>query len=280
MQLTRAPLPRLRPFVRSVWLSDRTTPQVRATTRQENVLPTGDMHLVFRLSDAPVRLVVSDTENSEFVTGHAVVGGPRAAYYTKDTTQPSLSVGVQLKAGAADALFGASAAEFTGRHVGLADLWGRSAALMRDRLIEACDPEQQLDVLETILSERLPGITALHPAVAGALEYFGTSGSVDEAVRRSGYSHRGFIALFRRAVGLAPKTYTRVLRFQRVLSECAATADGRAAASWVDLAMRAGYSDQSHFIREFRELAGVTPEYYRRAAPDASHHVAIDVASR
>jgi AraC-like DNA-binding protein len=274
MRLTRAPSPRLRPFVRSVWLSDRTSSQAPVTTRRENVLPTGDMHLVFRLSDDPVRLIVPDTASSGFVPGHAIAGGPRAAYYTKDTTQPSLSVGVQLKAGAAVALFGASADEFSGRHVGLADLWGRSATLMRDRLIEACDPERKLDVLETMLSERLPEITALHPAVAGALEYFRTSVSISEAVRRSGYSHRGFVVLFRRAVGLAPKAYTRVLRFQRVLSECAATADVGDAASWVDLAMRAGYSDQSHFNREFREFAGVTPEYYRRAAPDASHHVA------
>jgi len=273
MRLTRAPSPRLRPFVRSVWLSDRTSPQASAT--RENVLPTGDMHLVFRLSDDPVRLLVPGTASSESVPGHAVVGGARAAYYTKDTTRPALSVGVQLKAGAAEALFGASAAEFTGRHVGLKDLWGRSATLMRDRLIEACDPERRLDLLEVVLSERLPVITALHPAVAGALEYFGTSISVRDAVRRSGYSHRRFVALFRRAVGLAPKAYTRVLRFQRVLPECTATASARGAASWVDVALRAGYSDQSHFIREFREFAGVTPEDYRRAATDASHHVAI-----
>jgi AraC-like DNA-binding protein len=238
------------------------------------------MHLVFRLSDDPVRLITSGTANSEFVPGHAVVGGPRAAYYMKDITQPALSVGVQLRAGAAEALFGASAAEFTGRHVGLADLWGRSASLMRDRLLEASGPERQLDLLETMLSERLPEIRALHPVVAGALEYFGTSVSVREAVRRSGYSHRGFVALFRRTVGLAPKVYTRVLRFQRVLSECAKEDDRVRPVSWVDLAMRAGYSDQPHFIREFREFAGFTPEYYRRAALDASHHVATDMPSR
>jgi len=278
MRLTRAAAPRLRPFIRSFWVSDRTSSPAPLTSRRENVLPTGDMHLVFRLSDDPVRLFTPDTANPKLVAGHAVVGGPRAAYYTKDITKPALAVGVQLKAGAAEALFCASADEFAGRHVGLTDLWGRSATLARDRILEARNPEGQLDVLETILSERLPEIRAMHPAVAGALEYFGTSFSICEAVRRSGYSHRGFVALFRRTVGLAPKAYTRVLRFQRVLSQCA-KGDVRGAASWVDLAMRAGYSDQSHFIREFREFAGVTPEYYRRVAPEASHHVVTDLPS-
>jgi AraC-like DNA-binding protein len=273
VRMTRAPVPHLRPFVRCVWLSGRRSAGGISEAR-ENVLPTGEMHVVFRLSDDAVRLIVPGPVSSESVPGHAVVGGPRAAYYTKYTARLALSVGAQLRAGAAEALFGAPAAEFTGRHVALEALWGRQAELVRDRLIKAGDPARQLDVLETVLSERFPAITALHPAVAGALAYFATAASVREAVRRSGYSHRGFVALFRRTVGLTPKTYTRVLRFQRVLAELSATTDTGDASPWVDLAMRAGYSDQSHFNREFREFAGVTPEYYRRAAPAASHHVA------
>jgi AraC-like DNA-binding protein len=273
VRMTRAPLLRLRPFVRCVWLSGRRSTGGVSEAR-ENVLPTGEMHVVFRLSDDALRLIVPGPVSSEFVAGHAIVGGPRAAYYTKCTARAALSVGAQLRAGAAEVLFGAPATEFTGRHVALEDLWGRQAELVRARLIEAGDPARQLDVLETVLLERSPAITALHPAVAGALAYFATAASVREAVRRSGYSHRAFVALFRKTVGLTPKTYTRVLRFQRVLAELSATTNTGCAPSWVDLAMRAGYSDQSHFVREFREFAGVTPEYYRRAAPAASHHVA------
>jgi AraC-like DNA-binding protein len=273
VRMTRATGARLGPFVRCLWLSGSRSARA-VSGAAENVLPTGEMHVVFRLSDDEVRLIAPGPLSSEIVPGHAVVGGPRAAYYTKSIARPALSVGAQLRAGAAEVLFGAPATEFTGRHVALEDLWGRQARLVRDRLIEASDPARQLDVLETVLSERFPAITALHPAVAGALAYFATAASVREAVRRSGYSHRAFVALFRRTVGLTPKTYTRVLRFQRVLAELSATTDTGCAPSWVDLAIRAGYSDQSHFVREFREFAGVTPEYYRRAAPVASHHVA------
>lgn len=271
--MTRAPVPRLRPFVRRLWLSDRRTSQIRVAAR-ENVLPTGDMHLVFRLTDDPVRLFSPDNATSALDFGHAVIGGPRTMYYTKDALQPALSVGAQLKPGAAEALFGVAANEFADRHVRLADLWGRSASRIRDRLMEARDPEQQLLLLESVLSGRLPAIAALHPAVAGALQHFGTSGSVREAVRQSGYSHRGFVALFRRAVGLGPKVYTRIMRFQRVLAEYR-TRDTHAV-SWADLALCTGYSDQAHFNREFREFAGVTPEFYRRAAPDAPHHLVLD----
>ncbi|MEX2125277.1 MAG: helix-turn-helix domain-containing protein [Woeseia sp.] len=271
MLLTCAPGAQLRPFVRCVWLSDQSAPQEPLEAHRENVLPTGDMHLVFRLSERPVVLFDRSAEAPELVLGHAVVGGPRSGYYTKDVSLPARSVGVQLRPGAAEALFGMPASEFTERHVRLEDLWGRSASLIRDRLIEASDPQRQLRVLEAILSKRLPQPRALHPAVAGALQQFASTRSVREAVRRSGYSHRGFVALFRRSVGLAPKRYARVLRFQNVLAECAANRD----VAWADLAMKAGYSDQAHFNREFREFAGVTPESYRRVAPRASHHVPV-----
>jgi AraC-like DNA-binding protein len=65
--------------------------------------------------------------------------------------------------------------------------------------------------------------------------------------------------------------YCRVLRFQHVLR-----AGTSGLASLIDVAMASGYSDQSHFNREFREFTGVTPTEYRQAAPRAPHHVLVD----
>lgn len=273
--LRRVPALHLRPFVRSVWLSERQPLRGPIEAEREHALPTGDMHLVFRLSDDPVRLFDRDGPTASSNLGHAVVGGPRSGYYVKEVPRSACSVGVQLKAGAAEALFGIPASEFAERHVRLEDLLGRSASLIRDQLVEAGDPAQQLHLLEAILAERLPRLKALHPAVAAAMEHFATSNSVGDAVRRSGYSHRGFVALFRRSVGLAPKRYARVLRFQQVLARA-----GNRDVTWADLALQAGYSDQAHFSREFREFAGISPENYRRAAPTASHHLPLISGSR
>jgi AraC-like DNA-binding protein len=90
-------------------------------------------------------------------------------------------------------------------------------------------------------------------------------------VGESGCSHRTFIALFRRAVGLTPKRYCRVLRFRRALQDTAA-----GSGSLADLAAAAGYRDQAHFNRDFREFAGVTPGEYCRASPRAPHHLPIE----
>ena len=142
---------------------------------------------------------------------------------------------------------------------------------MRAELAEAPSIEARLDLFERLLAERLPVVRGLHPAVAQALQQFRTVTSVGDVVRSSGYSHRRFIALFSRSVGLTPKAYCRVLRFQDVLRR----ARRRMSASLIDIAADAGYSDQSHFTREFREFAGVTPADYRGRAPAFPHHVPV-----
>ncbi len=103
-----------------------------------------------------------------------------------------------------------------------------------------------------------------------------TTTDVGEVVRQTGYSHRRFIELFCRAVGLTPKLYCQVLRFQRGVEMTAA----KHSTSWVDVALLAGYSDQPHFNRQFREFAGVTPGEYEELSPLSPNHVPIPFSQR
>ncbi|MBO0722361.1 MAG: AraC family transcriptional regulator [Blastocatellia bacterium] len=153
----------------------------------------------------------------------------------------------------------------------LDDIWGRSADSAREQLIEAGSPERKLDALESLLTARIPAVRGLHPAVAQALEQFWITNDVRQVVKASGYSHRQFIALFRRAVGLTPKLYCRLLRFQEALKRFSADPN----ASLADLAFEAGYSDQPYFNREFREFAGVIPEHYRKLSPRLPNHIPL-----
>jgi AraC-like DNA-binding protein len=228
------------------------------------------MHLVFRLGPDPLRLFRDAGDTTGRVVGDALVGGARASYYIRESSGALYSVGAQLRPGVAQALFGAPADDLAEHHTSLGDLWGRTAASIRDRLSEADSSETRLDLLEAILVAKLPAVRGLHPAVAGALEQFSRISSVRDVVRDSGYSHRTFISLFTRSVGLTPKRYCRVLRFRRALE--GASAGHRAL---IDLAGAAGYSDQAHFTREFREFAGVTPGEYRRASPRFAHHLPV-----
>ncbi|MDM0034143.1 AraC family transcriptional regulator [Variovorax sp. J22P271] len=273
MLLTRIPPPSLRLVVRSMWASEPGPAGALAqlAPRREHVLPTGDMHLVFRLSGSPLRLFAGAGDGTGWTMGHAIVGGARSAFYAREVGGPTASVGAQLCPGAAWALFGVPASSLAERHTPLDALWGAAAAEALDLLHGLRTAPARLAAFEALLVRRLAQRPlALHPAVAQGLRGVADGVPVGELVRASGYSHRHFAALFKEAAGLAPKRLQRVLRFQRLL----ATAPG--SVPWAELALALGYSDQSHFIREFGDIAGMSPEAYRRAAPSAPNHVPID----
>ncbi|MDM0048040.1 AraC family transcriptional regulator [Variovorax sp. J22R115] len=272
MLLTRVPRPSLRPFVRSMWAADPGPVGAAAgeASLREHVLPTGDMHLVFRLSGPPLRLFVDAVDSVGYTVGYAIVGGARSAFYARDVSVATGSVGVQFRPGVARALFGMPADELAERHTPLDALWGAQASEALERVHEAGTPAARLTVLEDLLNERLePQPRAMHPAVAQALLRLGGGAMVSDLVDASGYSHRRFIALFRDAAGLPPKRLERVLRFQRVM----AAEPARGTLPWADLALQSGYSDQPHFNRDFLEITGMTPQAYRRASPSSPNHV-------
>jgi len=152
----------------------------------------------------------------------------------------------------AGAFLGASPGEFTDRTVALEEVWGRRARQLERRLGDAGSLEECLGILRDALGaparepDGVQRVIALMRAAHGDLD-------LDWAARQAGLSARQFR---RRAVeesGLGPKQLCRVLRFRRA---CELAARG---VGWASVAGEAGYFDQAHLIRDFREFTGATP---------------------
>ncbi len=272
--LQRPPMPALRPFVSLVWASDGEPGGGAEQAVREHALPSGLMHLVLRLTDSPLRIADPRYDPVGRTVPAALVGGARSGFYIRESSGPSCSVGAVLRPGAAPCLFGVGADELAERHTPLDDLWGADVHRLRARLQENRSAEDRLALLEAALLAHLPRVRGLHPAIAAALGESPAAWTVADAVRHSGVSHRRFIALFRQSVGLPPKSWLRVQRFQGVLSAMGRDADEPLAA----LAADAGYSDQSHFNRDFLAFTGVTPQAYRRVSPAHANHLPIERA--
>jgi AraC-like DNA-binding protein len=75
-----------------------------------------------------------------------------------------------------------------------------------------------------------------------------------------GCSRRYLIGLFNDHVGLPPKLFARILRFQHTLE----LADGGSGAGWAEIAQLCGYYDQAHMVRDFQQFTGHTPTAYQR----------------
>lgn len=269
--LTHAPGPPLSEFVEYFWLFEG-----GQTPRKERIVPSGTIELVINLRDDEVR--IHDREQPEQTKrfSGAVLSGTYSSIFVIDAMQHESMLGVHFKPGGAFPFLGALASELRDAHADLADLWGRSALELRERLCVVSAHRKRFQVMEEVLRDRLRRARRGHRAVPIALGVFGPTGtcaSVPDAAREAGVCQRRFAKVFADQVGLSPKLFCRVLRFQHVQT----LAERNEKVDWAHIASTCGYFDQSHLINDFQELSGFSPaEYLRLHEQDGrlkSHHV-------
>jgi AraC-like DNA-binding protein len=242
----------LNQFVDYLWLVTQEN-----TPRKERILPAGTLELLINLRDDRVRVYdhVGLEENGR--RSGAVLSGTYSAPFAINSPRQHAVFGVHFKPGGAFPFLDAAASDLADSHVDLGDLWGPSAAELRERLCYATGAPERFSIAEQFLMERLRHGALRHPAVTAALSFFGPDGngmSVRDVVARVGFSHRHFTRLFAEQVGLPPKLFCRILRFQRTLA-----VSQRSTISWGALAQECGYFDQSHMISDFRQFSGIAP---------------------
>lgn len=254
-----------------VWLyEDRSRPP-----GLERVLPTGAAQLVVNLADDVTRTYDPDNGLACVERPGSILTGPMSRYQIIDTAEQEFVAGVVFRPGGTAAFTPVPTHEIVDVDVPLDDLWGgRLGSRLRSRVLEARDVEAQLDALEAVLREQWQARDR-HPAVRVALAALHRSpqlASISRVTEASGLSATRLIEHFKRDIGLTPKRYCSVLRFQRALRHAH---QGRTV-DWTQVALDCGYYDQAHFIHDFRRFAGVTPSAYEGGRTPFQNHVAID----
>jgi AraC-like DNA-binding protein len=233
---------------------------------RERLLPTGTMELIVNLHDDVI--YVYDRRDLRCITlPGCIIVGAATEYMVIDTRDEACVLGVHFRPGGTLPLLGRiPAGEVRDQHVALEDLWGSEARLLREELLAAPSIGAKFDVVERALLARLQRQRT--PAIAHALERIPRMRTIGEATRDIGWSQRRFIETFTNEVGLTPKVYGRVQRFQRVLRRVHAKDE----VDWSDVALACGYFDQPHLNRDFRAISGLTPnEYLALRTPHQNH---------
>lgn len=187
---------------------------------------------------------------------YTVVGfGPRYA-----------SVDLELTPLGAYVVAGLPLSELRAQTVRLEDVFGDEGRVVSERVRSESDWGARLDVIESFLLARAAAGPRVDPAVAWAWDLLVRSAGrvrVEAVAAEIGCSRRYLHARFSAQVGLGPKRVARLIRFRFV---CRAIE--QAPLRWAEVAAAAGYSDQSHLNRDFRELAGTTPgDFVARLVP-------------
>lgn len=251
------------------WFYDGFPPRAH---KKERLMPDGSVEMVINLREDESRIYdPKNVERCERLPG-ALICGPHSSFFVIDTAEQDSVMGIHFKPGGAFPFFKLPADELHNLHVSLEDLWGLEASLLRERLLEAPTPERKFQVLESCLLEQAFKPLERHRAVEGALfRNIHTAPAIAEVSYHIGISSRRLIQLFSHQVGLTPKLFCRVRRFQRILQLIHKGGE----LDWADLAADCGYFDQAHFIHDFNAFSGMNPSTYLARKTEHLNHVPI-----
>ena len=257
-----APSPRLRSIVDRLWVLEMPC----GIPAVDPVLPDGHSEIIVHCGDPFRELQPSGelrTQDRVLVAGQsqrAVRLAPGGA---------ALIAGARLRPHGAAVLFRIPQYELTDRIVDLQSIDGRLARRLTDEVIAGAwdttsDRHAALAAaLDTVLARTAGAADAdliAGHAAAFAREHRGLV-RVDSLAHHAGVTERQLQRLFLRDIGLSPKQFLRTIRFQEILR----AVQDRTPTRWADLALRFGFYDQAHFIRDFKAFTGETPSQWHFA---------------
>jgi AraC-like DNA-binding protein len=220
------------------------------------VFPDGCGEIVFNLGSAPAH---------ELQWSGRLTAQPRAMLVGQMTRPLQMvpggalrMVGIKLAPWGAAAILGEASSALRDRTAALSDIDPTALPNLGEQLDGCSEGDQIGAVLDRALRARLVAVGArrLDDLTRLAQSLGHTPGaSVDAWARASGCSARTLERRFDRFIGISPKEFSRVRRFQRALR----LAREQPTLRWAAIAAGAGYSDQAHLGRDFRQFAGCPP---------------------
>ena len=272
LYIERLPHPALAPYIKMFWYAR----DPGATHRHERVLPTGHSQIVISLAND----YLTDANNPIDPLQHAPAAiflGLYSHHQQIDAIDLAELIGITFHPGGTLAFFPDNTRAFTNCETSLEDLWGRAAVNLRNDLREASTPSRKFERLEYALRHRLSESKTQHrpPIIDYALTHLHQSPgatTVKELTRDIGISPRRLSQQFREQIGVSPKLYCRIQRFQQAVQLIHRGAD----IHWAELALTCGYYDQSHFANDFRAFSGLSATQYTASKRPWANHIPLD----
>lgn len=246
-----APPSELEDLVEEVWYASGTI-----SYGSERILPSPTPILIINLGAGFEVQTCSDSHPVTRTNGWLV--GPHREFMWQRPLAETHVVGAVLKPWGAAALFDLMAAEIQDKAVSLDAVWDRSVESLRDRLSETQGVSQKMRLLGESLTRRDDSGTSHATSHAANRLASAAPPTVSSVSEELGVSRKHLNALFDRHVGLPPKAYAQVHRLNRALSALSKPSP----LPLSQIAVDAGYYDQAHMNRDFRNNAGVTPTAY------------------
>lgn len=245
----------------------------------DRFLPDGNTELIINLNETPQFIYHNQTLNQIQTCKKIWVSGVRTKPITIPSGKGSRMLVIAFRKGKGFPFYPLPMNELTDFVIESDLIFGQSILDLREQLLASSSIPHMFLLTETFLLTQT-GFNSLQTnSDSRCIDYaimqiIKTPNSLclETLSEEIGYSQKHFIHLFKTHVGLTPKQYMKILRFQKTILDIETTSTF----DWTTLSRQNGFYDQSHFIHDFKEFSGFTPNEYLRRKSETLNYIPVD----
>ncbi len=247
---------------------------VRLSHNFDRFLPNGDTEILIDFHDTPQFIYDNNSLKEIQACHHVWASGLRTEPITIPSGNKSEMMVISFKKGMAASFFPFPMDEIADSVVDADLVWGSDFGLLRERLLETKDIDLRFKLVEEFLVTKVRSQLEINPCVEFALNEMRLRpdeiniGRMNEKI---GYSQKHFTHLFQSQVGVTPKSFLKIMRFQKAIAEI----EKAKSIDWGRISQDCGFYDQSHFINSFKNFSGFTPEQYAQIQTNYQNYVPV-----
>lgn len=238
------PSPQLTPYVRYYWILECSEKLSSLT------FPTGCPQIIFHRK-VPVHITESGVSQDRF-TLSGQVNFPSHI----ETSGPTEMIVIVFYPHTIGMFISTPPSAFYNQEISGYDLENSEFNALASRIFNSSDLNFCIAQIERWLISRIhPSINIDRIGTALNRMFIENTATVAELAKTACLSKKQFERIFREYAGMNPKEYAEIARFQKSMFSMQ-----QGNHNFADIAYTCGYSDQSHFIREFKRFSGYTPK--------------------
>lgn len=235
-------------WVESYWIIDSDD----VTPHEQKIIPDGYPEIIFHFGD-PYRINISGHWEEQALS--LVAGQISQHFYLQNTGRVAI-LGIKLQPTTLHQIFQFDMSGITDAVLPLQQLAIIQLAHLDKEIRQARTMDERVAIANQFFYSFEIVSNAVTDGVAWIFKTKG-SGTVEELGDVMQVSERQTERLFQKYIGLSPKFYCRIIRFNAIFNLLT-----QRDPKWAELAYEAGFADQSHFIRNFKAFTGEEPSAY------------------
>ncbi|MEQ8475848.1 helix-turn-helix transcriptional regulator [Fulvivirga sp.] len=243
-----APLDKI---IKSIWWIDS---EGDAAIETQKIVPDGYPEFIIHFGDT---FEINISGRWEAQAKFLLAGQIRKHFHLRNTGVAKM-LGIKFQPAAVHRLFGLDMSELIDDVIAVDKSYDRLFELA-DELLKCADFEACKSHIEQWFETSSIQPSDLSPVDRAVQELIATNGNVrlNQLYEELGVSERTLERQFKKAIGLSPKFYSRIIRFTYIFFQIK-----RGKEPWLDITYDSGYYDQAHFIKNFKEFTGESPSAY------------------